>query len=298
MQTLNQTQNKRVILIDAGYFMFTSIFVGEKNKGVPSTYTALSMLIGNLKRVGITPEDLVIIAVDSKKGSWRKDVDPAYKANRKASREKHNIDWDAEFKAFNELYERLDAGTPFHVLDIEKLEADDIIAFSCRYFKERECIIVATDADYEQLAAFSNVKLFSPMSKRYKVVKNPYAVLASKIKKEQADNLITEIHTELDYEKREKIVNLLRLPEEIDKKVEEKIHFLPEKEFDYEVIPFKSIQEKFRTIYGNEKYIVSEKTLSSAEKRKVREDKRIQKLKEKYEKKISKLEKKINNKLF
>lgn len=219
-----------------------------------------------------------------------------YKANRKESREKHDIDWKKHFEEFNDLYERLDGGTPFHVVNIEKLEADDTIAFSCRYFKDRECIIISVDADYEQLVAFPNVKLFSPISKRYKKVKNPYAVLASKIRKEQADNLITEIHTELDYEKREKIVNLLRLPEEIDKKVEEAIHFLPEKDFDYELIPFNSIRESFKTIYGNEKYIVPENSLSRAEKRKLREEKRIQKLKEKYEKKLKKIEQK--NKLF
>jgi len=296
METLTQTTNKRVILVDINFFMFSSIFVYAKTRQVPPTYTALSMLIGNLKNVGITPDDLVILAVDSKKGSWRKEIDPAYKGNRKADREKHDIDWKKHFAEFNELYERLDAGTPFHVVEAEKLEADDIIAFSCRYFKDRECIIISVDADYEQLVAFPNVKLFSPKSKRYKTVKNPYAILASKIRKEQADNLITEIHTELDYINREKIVNLLRLPEEIDKKVEEVIYFLPEKDFDYDVIPFKSIQEKFKTIYGDTKHIVSEKTLSRAEKRKLREEKRIQKLKEKYEKKIKKIEQK--NKLF
>lgn len=310
MQISENKLDKRIILVDINYFMFRAIFAHANSKQAPSTYIALRMLISNLKKVGVSDKDLVILAVDSPKGSWRRDVDPQYKANRKENREKHDINWTEEFKAFNELYEKLDSATPFHVVIADKLEADDIIAYSCRYFRNSECTIISVDSDYEQLLAFSNVKLFSPLAKRYKQVKNPYAVLASKIKKETADNLTSEITTEAEYLRREKIVTLLRLPEEVEKKVEEKIRFLPEKEFIFELLPFSAIREEFKTIYNDNRFIVSEEELSPREKRlkrerikkealkqkaiekekreKEREKIRLEKIKLKYEKKLEK----------
>ena len=48
----------------------------------------------------------LVICCDSKK-SWRKDVFPFYKANRKANREKHPVDWNGIFEVINSLTEDL-----------------------------------------------------------------------------------------------------------------------------------------------------------------------------------------------
>ena len=49
----------------------------------PSTY--LKMVVGYLKKIGVTLDDKVIMAEDY--GSWRKEIDKNYKAHRKAFRE-------------------------------------------------------------------------------------------------------------------------------------------------------------------------------------------------------------------
>lgn len=232
--------------------MFRSIFCWERNRSVPPTYTTLSMLISCLKTIGCHPDDLIILALDSPKGSWRKEIDPAYKANRKESREKHDINWTEMFDMFKDLLLKLKLATPFVQVVIDKCEADDVISASVRYFKNNTVTIVSTDSDYEMLAEYSNVKLFSPKSKKYKEIKNPTAILAKKIQKETADNLVTKIVTDEDYKRREMIVNLLKLPLDIENKV---IHELDNikinQNYDITKLPFLTMRSRFMDIYNS-----------------------------------------------
>jgi len=260
-------ETDKIIFIDFGLFMFTGIFSSMNSKMIP-TYTTMSMIMGNLKRVGMTENTKVIIAVDSKKGSWRKGLDSNYKANRKESRDKYDFDWKTWFKKYNNLINNIEVSTPFYTIEIEKLEADDIIAVGCKYFKDTECIIVSSDADYEQLMAYGNVKIFSPKSKQYKVVKNPYGLLAKKIKKEASDNLITPILNEKDYEIRNTIVNLIELPEWVNTSVISQISVLPEKDFNTNLICFSSIKDRFKEIYLKDKVVDYEKSINRIIKKK------------------------------
>jgi 5'-3' exonuclease len=241
--------------------MFKSIFSWERDRRFASTYTATSMLLGDLRKVGLDKDDTVIIAVDSPKGSWRKDIDKQYKANRKARREEHkDIDWKKQFEDFRIFLEKIDMYSPFNVICIDKLEADDIIAYSCKYFKDKECIIVAADSDYEQLAAYSNVKLFSPIKKKYKKIENPYAILIGKINKETTDNLTSEILSEADFDKRLMLIDLIHLPEEIEKKVEEQIKSLVKKDWLMEEMPcYNSFSDRYLKIYDKDKVVLFEK---------------------------------------
>ena len=248
----------KYIFIDWGVIMFKSIFNHETNPKIPPTYTAMAMLFGAIKKVGLNEEDMVVIAVDSPEGSWRKEVDGDYKANRKKDREKHKINWNRMFQMFKLLLEDLDRYTPFHVLVASKLEADDIISCGCRKFKDNDCIIVSSDSDYEQLLKFPNVKWFSNQTKRYKISKNPMKALAKKVEKERADNLLSPILSTKDYERRLKIVTLLTLPKEVEDKAEEKLNFLPEKNWDISSLPFPSLHNRIYTVYEKDKVVKSE----------------------------------------
>ena len=267
----------KMIWVDWGFLMFRAIFMWEKLRKVSPTYTCLNMLQSNIRKVGLDEDDIVIIAVDSPKGSWRKEIDPAYKANRKAKRAEHDIDWKKIFADFTDVLENLEMNTPFHVLRGHKLEADDIIAYGCRKFKDKECVIISSDSDYEQLYAFGNVKVFSPISKKYKEVKNPYQLLEKKIQKEPADNLITPIITQEDYNRRRTIVNLMELPEHIDLVIDEKLIDLPSKEWDFENIAFKkSLGPRFMNIYDKTNMVkVIEKESDKKKKKKVKRKKKL-----------------------
>uniref|UniRef100_A0A6M3K347 Putative exonuclease n=2 Tax=viral metagenome TaxID=1070528 RepID=A0A6M3K347_9ZZZZ len=259
----------KVVLVDFNIFMFRSIFAWEKSRNMLPTYTTLSMLIACLKAVGCHPDDLIILAIDSSKGSWRKDIDPAYKANRREAREKHDINWDEMFSMFKDLLNKLKEATPFVQIVLDYLEADDIISTACRYYKDKEVIIISSDSDYEQLAKYDYVKILSPKDKTYKKVTNPDLILAKKIQKETTDNLVSEINNEEDYLKREKIVNLLSLPSDIEEKVLRVLFEIePVTNFDINKIPFKTMRDRFMSIYCEG--TAEEETIKKIEKKKAK----------------------------
>lgn len=268
-------KKSKVILVDFGVFVFRAIYAWRRNHSIPPTYTAMNMLISCLSRIGLSREDMVIIAVDGRH-SWRKEVDPEYKANRKELRDKTpDIDWDAQFESFRRLVENIDVATPFWPIQIERLEADDIIAYAVRFFSDRECVILSCDADYEQLTAFSNVKILSDRTKKYKIVKNPYKVLANKIRKEASDNLTSEIKSEEDYKRREKIVSLLELPDFVEDltRVELEAIVNTPKNFDLNELQFDAIRNRFDDIYKPDKIVTIEDSLKKKRKRKIRRKK-------------------------
>ncbi len=99
----------------------------------------------------------IVIAVDAKM-NWRRQEFPEYKANRKANRDKDNIDWKLAFQVRNDLLDALKEKFFFKVIKYEDLEkgigceADDIIAILSRYKEGRESItIISDDSDFYQL---------------------------------------------------------------------------------------------------------------------------------------------------
>ena len=228
-------------------------------------------MIANIKKVGLNPEDTLIIAVDSPHGNWRKEIDSAYKANRKEMREKSDIDWSSMFSQFQSLLENLEAYTPFHSIIVERMEADDIIAYGCKKFQDRVNIVLSADSDYEQLYAYPNIKMFSPISKRYKEVKNPYRIILNKIRKETADNLISPILTEEDYKRREMLVNLLKLPSEVEEAIDPFLENLHEKNWNYEKIYFQTLVPRLKTIYSQDNVV----SMAYKPKKKVKETKKL-----------------------
>lgn len=261
--------NSRIIFLDFGIFMFRPIKAyqaqlkqqaesGIKKFIMPPEWTCLAMIISNLQKVGIRPEDEVVIAADGR-NSWRKDYDKNYKLTRAAQRDKDTfIDYPKMFERFNGLLEKLDQNTPFRVIKIDRFEADDVIASACKYFPDKEILIVSYDADYEMLVAYPNVKIFSPLTHKYKVPGDPYKLLAKKITREASDNLITPIISQADYDTRKLIVDLISLPDFIYETLNPYFEelFLEEKKFQLDNLPFPSIRKRFETLYQNENKIV------------------------------------------
>ena len=276
-------EKSKVVFLDFGIFMHRAIFSWYKTRQVPPEYTALSMMIASLRRIGISPYDTIIVACD-KGRSWRRDVEEQYKANRKAFRDKYEIDWKDIYQRFDELLDKINVGTDWHIVKAQSIEADDWMAVGSRYYKDNEVILVTYDADMEQLCVYDNVKVFSPLIKfkggkgAYKVIKNPYKVLAKKIKKEVADNLTNPILSAEDFEKRKMIVSLLELPDFVEipiRKRFEEINNNVKSERDLEVIPFRTIREKIGNLYNDrDKIITYQQCVEKAEKKKRKKTKR------------------------
>ena len=256
-------------------YLHRAIFASLNNPQIPSTYTCLNMMISSLKKIGIDPDDRIIVAVD-KGRSWRKDIETSYKANRKEAREKYPINWTEEYQKFNDLLDSIDQATDWNVIAIEGLEADDVMAVGSRYFKDNEVILVTFDSDLEQMWHYPNIKIFSPIRKckggkgAYKIKPdnfNVYQLLSKKIEKEVADNLVNPILTQADYEKRKTVVSLLELPENIENAIKERLTTLKDKETHIDLLPFETIRKKYMTIYNSDKIITYEDSMKKKRKR-------------------------------
>jgi hypothetical protein len=229
------------------------------------------MILANLLRIGVNPQDEIMIACDYGH-SWRKQFDENYKANRKALREGYtDVNWTEMFGKMNTLLQKLDYATDWQVLREDSIEADDWFAVASKVFSDRTVVIVSYDKDLEQLLVRDNVKIFSPLSKKYKIVKNGFAILASKINKEPSDNLINPVLNETDFDRRDLIVNLLDLPPFISDKLEAKLKTLQPKDENVEEFPFTSLREKYCSLYNDKSKIVTLE--QSTEKKKKRKKK-------------------------
>jgi 5'-3' exonuclease len=240
---------KKLVIIDSGNVMFKAIFAFRNNPNMPCVYTYFRMIIGYLKKIGVTLDDKVIIAEDY--GSWRKDIDKNYKAQRKDFREsKEDADWWAEvFKEFNDFLPKLDICLPWNFIKIYKCESDDIASMAVRYIEAEEKILISSDEDWQMLCVIPNTKVFSPYSKQFKIIKNPEKILLKKIKGDISDNLLEAPKTEKEYEIRRMIVDLINLPNHIEQLIIPTINELPMKNIFVNKVPFRSCQEELKKLY-------------------------------------------------
>ncbi len=114
----------------------------------------------------------LILCCDDRK-SWRKEIFPNYKASRKKTRAVAPIDWDNLYECLNQLKEELAEWFPYKVIQVDKAEADDIIAQyvnGCgsdgKRLKQDRTLILSSDKDFVQLHQF-NVRQYSPMQKKF-----------------------------------------------------------------------------------------------------------------------------------
>lgn len=124
----------------------------------------------------------VVLCCDNRK-YWRKEFFPFYKAGRKKTREKSDLDWHLIFDILAKLKTELKENFPYKVIDVEGAEADDIIGTLVpRHAQLEKILILSSDGDFLQLQAYgSNVKQYNPSQKKYIKSKDPLVELKEKI---------------------------------------------------------------------------------------------------------------------
>jgi 5'-3' exonuclease len=99
--------------------------------------------------------------------SWRKDVYPQYKANRKVAfaqqTEKEQENHKILVEAFDSLVEYLDQKTNITVLQNPRAEADDMIAIFIESHPDDNHVLISSDSDFFQLLRFPNVTIYDPI---------------------------------------------------------------------------------------------------------------------------------------
>jgi len=135
-------------------------------------------LVGFLRSLGyvtrITDPTRVIVVWDGKGGSGnRKNIDPNYKAQRATARITHWGLYDTKEQEtealIGQLYRVQDylECLPVHQLGIEKLEADDIMAYLAKRASSagKKVTIVSSDKDFLQLVD-DNIEIYAPVKKK------------------------------------------------------------------------------------------------------------------------------------
>jgi len=151
----------------------------------------------------------LIVCCDGK-NYWRKRLFPYYKAGRKASREKTDIDWPLVFSTLSEMIDDLKENFLFNIVKVDYAESDDVIATLTKYFQDHEIVegpmfdskqnilIVSSDKDFIQLHVYDNVKQLSPLTKGMVTDPDPKLYLALKILKGDRGDGIMNVLSEDD----------------------------------------------------------------------------------------------------
>ena len=122
----------KVILLDSGVLTHRSIFAwgaekrrmlakGSEEDPIPASYAYLNTCYAILKKIGVDPNDTIIVAQDGW-NSWRKAFLTDYKGQRKALRDSHEeIDWNLQYHLINKLEKQLDESTNWHFIKLNEV---------------------------------------------------------------------------------------------------------------------------------------------------------------------------------
>ena len=175
-QTPPRALNDHILIIDA---MNTLIRSFSLLKAMNPTGTHVGGLVGFLRSLGyvtrIFDPTRVVIIWDGKGGSGnRQNIDPNYKAQRASARITHWGLYDTREEEQEALIGQLFRTRdyldclPVHQIVIEKLEADDIMAYLAKRASKagKKVTIVSSDKDYYQLLETNRVDIWSPGQKK------------------------------------------------------------------------------------------------------------------------------------
>jgi hypothetical protein len=116
----------------------------------------------------------MVIACDDRK-FWRRDIFPYYKANRRKSREKSELNWTQIFDALHKIRDELKVFFPYRVIQADGAEADDIIGTLVMSYGDtnEKILILSGDKDFVQLQRYNNVKQYDPVQKKFRTTNDP-----------------------------------------------------------------------------------------------------------------------------
>jgi 5'-3' exonuclease len=175
-----------MILVDLNQVLLSGLMAQiSGKKGVKLEEDLIRHMILNILRMHIRnfrrEYGDVVLCCDNRK-YWRKEYFPFYKAGRKKSREKSDLDWHLIFDMLAKFKLELKENFPYKVIDVEGAEADDIIGtLTPIYSSHEKILILSSDGDFLQLQNYKNVKQYNPAQKKYVVSENPIMELKEKI---------------------------------------------------------------------------------------------------------------------
>jgi len=166
--------NKNDIVVYAPDENQKSVPTGEVNTGYLA-HVLYASILNLTKKFKASKENQVYLALDSKP-SWRHDFFvenckdfPEYHTEKdkkyKGDRDKHDeLPFDEIWKSYHIAMQNLADCSDFHVISVDKAEADDIIAVLAINTNNEDVYVCSSDRDFYQLQR-ENVHIYDPIKK-------------------------------------------------------------------------------------------------------------------------------------
>ena len=175
------------ILVDANQIAISHLMVRNKIESginIASVRKSIVRVIGRIaKKFGEEYGEVVLCYDD--KNYWRREIFPYYKKNRKQEREASKYNWDEVFTVLNTIRDEIRRNLPYHVIQVQGAEADDVIGTICIHNSKKEnpekTLILSADKDFIQLHRFDFVRQYDPIRNRWIENDNPVQYLQEHI---------------------------------------------------------------------------------------------------------------------
>ena len=155
----------KIILVDT-FNLFIRCFstsqeVNENGLHIGAITSSVMSLYSWINK--FSPDAMFLCYEGKKSGLRRRRSFHDYKDGRRNPHTISNIEYNEKNAFWNELkvFFSLVEQMPFCNLSIDYLEADDVISYLSKKFKDDEVIIISTDEDYYQLIS-DNISVYSP----------------------------------------------------------------------------------------------------------------------------------------
>lgn len=158
----------------------------------------------------INNKSLEVVLCCDGKNYWRRDIYPEYKQNRKLKpKDPNGINWDEFYSTFDKVKESFKSDLPYKLIEVERCEADDIIAALALQIPENH-IIISTDKDFIQLQDYKDsIRQWNQLESKYLSKKDYGSLLEKVIRGDSGDgicNILSDTDTFLVETKRQKAI--------------------------------------------------------------------------------------------
>ena len=190
-----------MILVDANQIAISHLMVRHKIEDGINVETVRRSIVRVLARIekkyGLEYGKMVLCYDD--KNYWRRDIFPFYKKNRKQERQASKYNWDEVFSVLNMIRDEIRNYCPYQVLQVEKAEADDVIAAIVNLESEQpdpeKTLILSADKDFIQLHKYDFVNQYDPIRNNWINHEDPIQYLQEHIIKGDRSDGIPNILT-------------------------------------------------------------------------------------------------------
>ena len=190
-----------MILVDANQIAISHLMVRSKIENgiyIDSVRKSIIRVLARIhKKFKMNYGDMVLCYDD--KNYWRKQIFPYYKQNRKQEREKSKYDWDKVFSVLNTIRDEVRDNFPYHVIQVQGAEADDVIASLVKLNDKKDLpepvLILSADKDFIQLHKYESVRQYDPIRNKWIEHEDPVQYLQEHIIKGDRSDAIPNILT-------------------------------------------------------------------------------------------------------